>query len=789
MCLPSLQARSSAERAKVQSRLAKDTGLHTLATPGFITLAVMLVLAYIGLAFTLNSVMSNAGIKQWDPYAILDVPRGANERAIRSAYRKLSVIHHPDKGGDEETFMNIAKAYKALTDEVARENYEKYNNPDGRQAMEVGLGLPSFMTEGENYNYIMLVYLLVLVVVVPIVMWFIYSANRGEDEKPHPLTAQWARFFLGGKGTSLPDLLTVYALSVEVASLQYVPSIDDGLVEALRKAVNKALPSGARLRPLPDFAKLPRLPPVPAPAVERNRLLLLAFVLRVDLDDCLEPAQAARAHDITQKLLAQSARVIRGLLAGCAGNNFPTLKMGKVSDKQLKRLQKQVKDAFRDKPVYNSEGLLAVLSLSQALVQRLWVRDPSSKDANLTLKQLPEFDDERCAAALPASKRGPAYNQGLLEYLNTPAGLRGGMDASAPEQRTELLSVMKAMPNLKVQVTVSDPRVVEGSDVTVGGTCLLRLKLSHLNMQADVLSGPLYTDAMAASGAQAGLVVSGGAGGSEALAAPKGVMHRHTAGPAEGVNAAAVLVDEADSADVADGRLLMPAMGTAEMMEEFEEEATPEVHAPYFPRAVNEKWWVVLLDENKHVVALDALGSSTAVMKKTMPFRAPIHPGTFEYTLHLICNAYVGLDHTVKFTLAAVPAEEAALQEEHTAQEDKEVMSERVVTLEEMMQGGTELVDDDSDEEEDEGEAAGVGLGAPRDHAEPEDDGDGGDGAPEEAMPQVETPEQMYERIARESGESVVTVRRRMKRKAAKAAKAVKSSADAPVVQGGDAQE
>ena len=38
---------------------------------------------------------------------------------------------HPDKGGDEQTFVQITKAYKALTDDEARKNYEEYGNPDG----------------------------------------------------------------------------------------------------------------------------------------------------------------------------------------------------------------------------------------------------------------------------------------------------------------------------------------------------------------------------------------------------------------------------------------------------------------------------------------------------------------------------------------------------------------------------------------------------------------------------------------------------------------------------------
>jgi translocation protein SEC63 len=38
---------------------------------------------------------------------------------------------HPDRGGDEEKFKELAKAYKALTDEETRKAWEEYGNPDG----------------------------------------------------------------------------------------------------------------------------------------------------------------------------------------------------------------------------------------------------------------------------------------------------------------------------------------------------------------------------------------------------------------------------------------------------------------------------------------------------------------------------------------------------------------------------------------------------------------------------------------------------------------------------------
>lgn len=50
-----------------------------------------------------------------DYYKTLGVARGATEEAIKKAYRKLAMTHHPDRGGNEEEFKKIKEAYEKLT--------------------------------------------------------------------------------------------------------------------------------------------------------------------------------------------------------------------------------------------------------------------------------------------------------------------------------------------------------------------------------------------------------------------------------------------------------------------------------------------------------------------------------------------------------------------------------------------------------------------------------------------------------------------------------------------------
>lgn len=46
--------------------------------------------------------------------------------------------YHPDKPtGSVEKFRDVEKAYRILTDELARANYERYGNPDGPSSVKV----------------------------------------------------------------------------------------------------------------------------------------------------------------------------------------------------------------------------------------------------------------------------------------------------------------------------------------------------------------------------------------------------------------------------------------------------------------------------------------------------------------------------------------------------------------------------------------------------------------------------------------------------------------------------
>ena len=59
-----------------------------------------------------------------DYYKVLGVSASATQDEIKSAYRKLAMKHHPDRGGDPKQFQDIQEAYANLSDPEKRQQYD-----------------------------------------------------------------------------------------------------------------------------------------------------------------------------------------------------------------------------------------------------------------------------------------------------------------------------------------------------------------------------------------------------------------------------------------------------------------------------------------------------------------------------------------------------------------------------------------------------------------------------------------------------------------------------------------
>lgn len=69
-------------------------------------------------------------------YDILNVKPTASELEIKKAYRKLAIIHHPDKNQNDPTahakFQAIGEAYQVLSNTELRKAYDKYGKESAR---------------------------------------------------------------------------------------------------------------------------------------------------------------------------------------------------------------------------------------------------------------------------------------------------------------------------------------------------------------------------------------------------------------------------------------------------------------------------------------------------------------------------------------------------------------------------------------------------------------------------------------------------------------------------------
>src|SRR3990170_4681717 len=77
-----------------------------------------------------------------DYYKILAVPRDADDRTIKQAYRRLARKHHPDVSkakGSADRFKEINEAYEVLSDSEKRKRYDSLG-PDWQRYAQPGAG-------------------------------------------------------------------------------------------------------------------------------------------------------------------------------------------------------------------------------------------------------------------------------------------------------------------------------------------------------------------------------------------------------------------------------------------------------------------------------------------------------------------------------------------------------------------------------------------------------------------------------------------------------------------------
>lgn len=79
-------------------------------------------------------------------------------------------------------FVELSKAYKALTDEEVRNNYIQFGHPDGKQSFSIGIALPTWLV--SHGDYLLAIYGLILGILLPYLVgsWW-YGTQKVTKER------------------------------------------------------------------------------------------------------------------------------------------------------------------------------------------------------------------------------------------------------------------------------------------------------------------------------------------------------------------------------------------------------------------------------------------------------------------------------------------------------------------------------------------------------------------------------------------------------------------------------
>jgi len=415
-------ARTDLEKEKATKLVSANTGIRAINTLGFLVFVLVTVALWFVCIKLVLAVWNDAEIAVFDPYAILGVDVGSDDKVVKKAYRGLSLKYHPDKNPGnkfaEEMFMKIAKAYEALTDETAKENWEKYGNPDGKQALEVSIGLPTFLLEEGNHNMILIVYLLVLVVIIPVIvgLWYAQSKQFGEKNVMYDTYAFFNHML--SENCHLKMLPETLAGASEFHKLNAPVSEEQQAFAKLHNTLKKLKAGGGGGAEVVSMLK-PKYEQIPF--IYRANCLLHAYLFRLPLD------HPKFQHDL-DVMLSRSPEMVEAMIELAASHQW----LGTA---------------------------LRIIEFSQLLTQGLWIRDSP-------FLQLPHFSNQEVKHCL--SGKGSVRN--FPQYLDQPNDEKKGLLKFSEQQKADVYSALAIIPNIETEIKVfveDEEQIAEGDLVSL----------------------------------------------------------------------------------------------------------------------------------------------------------------------------------------------------------------------------------------------------------------------------------------------------------------------------------
>lgn len=149
--------------------------------------------------------------------------------------------------------MEISKAYRALTDEKARKNWEEFGNPDGIRTFALGVALPSWLVNSGNRMIVLALYCIAFGIGLPLLVrqWWSKSKKYTKDGLYH---SSMTMFFHELKeNSSIKRIVELLANSSEYEEeLLKGPEENDDSLEKFLAILND------HMDPYGDYFELPK---------------------------------------------------------------------------------------------------------------------------------------------------------------------------------------------------------------------------------------------------------------------------------------------------------------------------------------------------------------------------------------------------------------------------------------------------------------------------------------------------------------------------------------------------
>ncbi|XP_031640769.1 translocation protein SEC63 homolog isoform X2 [Contarinia nasturtii] len=644
-------------------------------------------------------------MSNFDPYEILGLETSASLSEIKRAYRKLSLLLHPDKEtGDEKAFMKLSKAYQALTDDESRKNWEKYGNPDGPGAMSFGIALPSWIVEKENSVWVLGLYALVFMVALPVAVgtWWYRSIRFSGDKVLLDTTQLYLYFF-----HKTPQMAMKRVIMILAASLEFDKRHNSQVIE--RPSDNDEVPS--LIRQLPNLNEKCKEIPLCRMYSVKTRAILHAHLSRIELN--------SDTLDKDRQLIVQKCPYLIQEMVSCVNQLIMLAYARRISK------------------LPSIETIENCMKLSPMIIQGLW-------EFKSPFLQLPFVSDDHLR--MFSTKKRHIKNLQQFAQLK-PEESRHILKHLSDFEYEQVIRVLSKMPliDFSIRCEVIDDEntnvVTAGAIVTVTVT-LVRNNMSELFGNTDIAEKQSINDDEEQPDGD----------GNEEQAPPPppvkrsawvkpssrkphkggaGAKNKHKGGKLKQtiivkqdntkVTPAAATKDESESDGMAgdsdagsdrssdnEEKKVSSVEDDDEEWEKFQKKLNKReklegkskishsVHCPYFPEDKQEYWWTYICDRKSRTLLTAPYHVTNLVEREEvqLKFTAPRWPGVYTFSVCLRSDSYVGMDQQLELKLDVKEA--SAVPTEHPQWDISESESEK----EDPHGNESEFTTDSSDEDD-----------------------------------------------------------------------------------------